>query len=665
MSLNAGRVRRASRLLGVATLLVALAGPGAAPAVASGGHGGFVTRQGTQLRLDGKQFRFAGSNNYYLMYKSRLMVDDVFADAKAAGFTVLRTWGFLDIGNQDGSNSIHGKVDGVYFQYWDGTKPAYNDGADGLERLDYVLAAARAAGIKLVIPLTNNWNDFGGIAQYVRWRGGQFHSDFYTDPVIRGWYRDWISHVLNRVNTITGVAYRDDPTVMTWELGNEPRCGGSGAYPRSPDCTTQTLIGWADEMTRHVKSIDSRHLASVGDEGFFCSDPASSDWTRNCGEGVDSVAFARLPAVDVMSFHLYPDHWGKDLAWTYEWITQHVREARRAGKAVMLGEFGWRDKATRNVVFKTWTDLVDSAGGTGWLYWILSGIQDDGSLYPDFDGFTVYCPTPVCATLSNAHEELVGAQRSRPPVADHVTAIVEFNTAAVLTPAANDVAYRTKVRPESIDLDPVAAGQQRSATVPGGEFVLGAGGQVTFTPVADFVGRAVGHYTVRDQAGRVSNVADLTVTVKPDPTAAITVASFETGTDGWAPGSWQPNAGTVSQTADFHTDGAFGLHVSGADGGWFGLNLSEPLNLATKTTLKVDIRTGPDSGTATDIAVQVGSSFEWCQGAFAWVPENSNITFTVDLVTSFSCDPAKVSEVRAIWVFIGPGQFDLDFVRAE
>jgi mannan endo-1,4-beta-mannosidase len=137
----------------------------AAEAAAAGS--GFVTRAGANLRLDGKTFRFAGSNNYYLMYKSRLAVDDVFADARAAGFNVIRTWGFLDIGNQDGSNSVRGIQEGIYFQYWDPAqgRPVYNDGPTGLEKLDYVLHSARQHGIKLVIPLTNNWNDFGGIDQ--------------------------------------------------------------------------------------------------------------------------------------------------------------------------------------------------------------------------------------------------------------------------------------------------------------------------------------------------------------------------------------------------------------------------------------------------------------------------------------------------------------------
>ncbi|WP_162906968.1 cellulase family glycosylhydrolase [Allorhizocola rhizosphaerae] len=642
-------IRRLLALVAVSTLAL-LSG---AAAVQAHAESGFVTRHGKDLRLNGKTFRFGGTNNYYLMYKSPLMVDDVFADAKAAGFTVLRTWGFLDIGNQDGSNSVRGKADGIYFQYWDGDSPAYNDGADGLQKLDYVLYSARRHGVKLIIPLTNNWNDFGGMDQYVRWAGGQYHDDFYTNPVIRGWYQDWITHVLTRVNPLTGVAYKDDPTVMAWELGNEPRCLSAGAYPRSPNCTTATLVAWADQISRHIKSVDPNHLVGVGDEGFFCDDPAHSDWTRNCGEGVDTVAFTRLPGIDLMSFHIYPTSWGKDLPWTYEWIKRHVREADRIGKPVLWGEFGWLDKSTRNIVFKTWTDLFDREGGDGWLYWILSGVQDDGSLYPDYDGYTVYCPSPVCTTLTNAHQELAGPQRSRPPVADHDSAVVEFGQSATLTPLANDVAYRTYLQPSTL----------RVFDATGGTFDVGPNGTVAFTPASGFVGRATAHYTVRDAAGRVSNVANLVVTVKPDPTAAIDIATFESGTQEWAPGNWLPDAGVLTQTADFSPQGDFGLHLDVTAGHWFGVSFAEPLDLSTKSQIVYDLRTGA-SGTPVSLAVQVGPAYTWCQTPFPWIQPDTTTTITVDLFTDLSSCVDQLNDVKVLYIFFNPGSFDIDHVRA-
>jgi mannan endo-1,4-beta-mannosidase len=663
------RLRRPLALLsatlcGVVTAFTLAAAPAAAHT--SHGGGGFVSRHGSTLTLDHRPFRFAGSNNYYLMYKSRPMVDDVFADASAAGFTVLRTWGWLDIGDQDGGNSVSsGKADGVYFQYWDGAGPAYNDGADGLEHLDYVLYRARRAGIRLVIPFTNNWSDFGGMDQYVRWRGGVAHDDFYTDETIRGWYKGWISHLLNRVNTLTGVRYKDDPTVMAWELANEPRCKGSGGYPASSACTSATLTAWADEMTRYIKSIDHRHLVGVGDEGFTCAAPGSGDWTANCGEGVDNTALTALPAVDLMSFHLYPDGWGKTAGWGTQWITDHIRTAHRLHKAVLLGEFGYLDKATRNPVYQQWTDAVRRAGGNGWLYWILSGDQDDGTPYPDYDGFTVYCPSPVCRTLTNGGTWLTKGPRPLPPVADHDTAVTEFGAAATLTPAANDVAYHASVRPSTLDLDPATPGRQDSVRVTGGSFAAAADGTVTFTPADGFTGKATAHYTIRDTARRVSNTADLTVTVKPSPTAPITLSSFEDGVEGWAPGDWQANAGTVAQTTGFHTDGAHGLHVDAADGGWFGRTFDQPVDLTGKTTLRYDLRTAA-AGTSTTVALQVGPDWTWCQGPFTWVPENTaQRTLEIDLLTGLSCDGAQLNEVHGVLVYLSPGAFDIDDVRAE
>ncbi|MEU7866886.1 cellulase family glycosylhydrolase [Dactylosporangium sp. NPDC049140] len=639
-----------------AVALVAAAGTASAAEQATGtasaaeqtdkSGSGFVTRQGDDLRLDGKTFRFAGSNNYYLHYNSHAMVDDVLGDAAGAGFNVLRTWGFMESGQN-----------GVSFLSFDGTKPVANDGPDGLGRLDYVLKAAHDKGIRLVIPLTNNWSDFGGMDQYVKWHGGQYHDDFYTDPVIRGWYADWVTHVLNRTNALTGVKYKDDPTVMAWELANEPRCGGSGQLPRSANCTDRTLVTWADEMTRLIHGVDSHHLVGVGDEGFLCTDRTSSDWTVNCADGVDSAALAALPGVDLASFHLYPDGWGKDAAWGTQWIRTHVQVAQRVHKPVMLGEFGFKDKATRNTVYKAWTDEAVRDGIDGFLYWILSGVQDDGTNYPDYDGFTVYCPSPVCTTIANAGDELRHGYRSRPPVADDDAVQTLRDETVTLQPAANDIAYRTRVKPNTIQL--------AATTTAGGTFSVNAG-VVTFVPAPGFQGKASTTYTIRDEAGRTSNAARIEVTVRPRPGDPLLIAGFEDGTDGFAPGSWQTNAGTVAQTGDFHPQGASGLRVTVADGGWFGIApLPAPLDLSGKAALKYDIRTS-SAGTSTSIAVQTGDAWTWCQSSFGWVNPDTTTTVAIDLTTAMSCDATALADVRVIYVWIsGGGTYDIDNLRAE
>ncbi|MEU6414765.1 cellulase family glycosylhydrolase [Microbispora sp. NPDC046933] len=658
---------RGPRGLRTAAVLAAmLAGLTAAPATASAatGDSGFVKRAGAHLVLNGKPFRFAGTNNYYLMYKSHAMVDDVFARAKAADLSVIRNWGSLDIGNQDGSDSIQGKADGVYFQYWDGVKPAYNDGADGLEHLDYVLWKARQSGIKLVIPFVNNWNAYGGMDQYVRWAKGQHHDDFYTNPTIKGWFKDWISHLLNRVNTLTGVAYKDDPTIMAWELANEPRCKGSGNYPTSSGCTTATVTAWADEMSRHIKSVDGRHLVGAGDEGFYCTDPGGSDWTDNCGEGVDTVALAKLPKMDLMSLHLYPDGWGKDAAWGTTWIKRHLADGRRIGKPVMLGEFGLLSKAVRNPVYREWTDAFVSGGGAGFLYWLIAGTQDDGTLYPDYDGFTVYCPGPVCTTITNASATIRGRLPIFPPVADDDTAVTTFGTPVTVDATANDIAYLARIRPETLDLDPATAGRQASLTVTGGTFTADASGKVAFTPAEGFSGRATATYRVRDSLLRWSGTATITVTVKPDPGAAIRLFSFEDGVQGWAPGNWQSDAGTVAQSAEWATDGTHGLRVDATGGGWFGAAFPEPVDLSAKGTLKYDIKTGA-AGTSTSVALQTGSGWAWCQSTWGWQNQDGTGTVEIDLTSAMSCTTEDLKDVRGMFVWVSPGTFLIDNVRAD
>ena len=127
--------------------------------------------------------------------------------------------------------------------------------------------------------------------------GGINHDDFYTNPDAIKAFKDYISHVLNRENKLTGVKYlvclififftksnntifisqtilililfiKEDPTIFGWELANEPRCEGSN-LPTSGSCSPDITTAWVDEISSYIKSIDSNHLVGVGDEGFF------------------------------------------------------------------------------------------------------------------------------------------------------------------------------------------------------------------------------------------------------------------------------------------------------------------------------------------------------------------------------------------------------------
>ncbi|MEU1972707.1 cellulase family glycosylhydrolase [Microbacterium sp. NPDC019599] len=664
------RITAALMALGVATAaLVGVATPASAAPASQ-----FIKAKGSQLQLAGKTYEFAGTNNYYLGYKSPAMVDAVLDDAKAAGFDAIRTWGSQDYQNPDGTGSVHQNFEGVWYQAWDAAagKPVVNTGADGLQKLDYAIAEAGERGLKLVIPFTNNWNAFGGMDQYVRWAGLDEHADFYTDPTIKSWFKSWIETLLNRTNSITGVMYKDDPTILSWELANEPRCTSAGVYPNGT-CDTSTITGWANEMSTYVKSIDKNHLLSAGDEGFFCR--PDSQWTltqkygasgygpgfgENCADGVDTIALASLKNIDWMSMHLYPDHWKTTVDWGTGWITEHARAAAKIGKPVYLGEFGVMDKATRMPTYKKWLETIRLTGVDGTLYWMLASRQDDGTLYSDYDGFTVYCPSPVC-TLMSAQAKLVplsvsGAKTLLQTIADDDAVTIQRDTTATVDILANDVSLSIPIRKSTLDLDPAASGRQTSATVAGGSLEVNADSTVLFTPTPGYTGKAAFPYAVGN--GVTTSTATLTITVRPAPGDPVVVASWESGVEGWAPANWQSDPGALSTGPAGATDGESALQVT-SNGAWFGSPADNPtLDLSTRASIEFDITTA-SAGTSVAVAVRSGESWSWCQSGWTWIPENTSQIVAVPLDT-FGCDASTLTSVHDVLVYFNAGTFSID-----
>ena len=478
----------------------------------------FLARSGDQFVLDGQPFFTAGSNNYRPMRIAPVLVDEIMRVAAENNLGIMRVWGFNDVGNADGTNAVDTSNASAYFHYWDGDSPAYNDSETGLQKLDYVIASAKQHGIRLVIPFVNNWASFGGMDQYVRWAEGDFHSDFYTDPTIKGWYRDWVAHLLERTNVYTGVRYKDEPTIAFWELANEARCGGGGQYPPSPGCTTETITAWAQEMAAYVKSIDRLHLLGFGDEGFFC-DPSSPQaaadqpggWTYDCSQGVDAEAIARIDEIDMVGLHVYPDHWGTTAGWATDYITRHAQLADEVGKPLFIGEYGWRGDAPRNAVFHQWLTAFRAGGGDIALYWQMQP-RSPATTPQDTDGFTAYCPSAVCTQVSYWSQAMQSGRTDFPPVADDDFVVVDAGETATLDLLASDVSLFSTLDAATVDLDPATSGVQQSLTLPSGSVSVAAG-TLTYTPSAGYSGRVEFSYTVSDVTGRSSDVATVVIRV--------------------------------------------------------------------------------------------------------------------------------------------------------
>jgi mannan endo-1,4-beta-mannosidase len=324
-----------------------------APAEAA--NSGFVTAEGGELRLNGKRFRFASTNSYYMLDagtdKSPAHTDDTMAMAKSLGFTVLRTWGFLD-----------GRSAGASLQPQAGV---YNETA--FRALDYVLHKADLAGIRLLVALVNYWGVYGGMPQYVQWCApGQSVDAFYTNALCSQLYKKYVSHVLNRVNTYNGRAYKNDPTILGWELANEPRSG---------DRTGSIVRQWTGEMAAYVKSIDRNHLVGLGEEGFDTSGGAYSpvsdynhqSWLFDGSEGTSFTGNTSLADIDFASIHVYPDVWNLPPAAGVNWIVDHIRIARQLGKPLIIGEFGYENAPWS--IYDAWMQAFEREQGAGAAVW--------------------------------------------------------------------------------------------------------------------------------------------------------------------------------------------------------------------------------------------------------------------------------------------------------
>ncbi|KAJ7440858.1 CEL4a mannanase [Mycena latifolia] len=346
---------------------------------------GFVKASGTRFTLNGAPYTLFGSNSYWLALGgySTTDINKALADIVASGATTVRTWGFNEVTS----------ANGIYFHLWSGSTATVNTGSNGLGALDAVIAAAKAHGLRLIISLTNNWSDYGGMDVYTKQivGSGQPHDVFYTNPSVIAAFKTYVQAVVTR--------YANEPTILAWELVNEPRCSGSSTTASST-CTVSTITNWVSTMSAFIKSIDSNHLVGLGDEGFF-NQPGSSDYMYQGSAGIDFAANLKISTIDFGTFHMYPQGWGETntVPWGQQWITDHATAMKSTNKPVIMEEFGIDNSSTRASTYSTWYQTVISTGLTGDLIWQAGSQLTNGPTAND--GFAIYPTDPVYAVMQS------------------------------------------------------------------------------------------------------------------------------------------------------------------------------------------------------------------------------------------------------------------------
>ena len=221
-----------------------------------------------------------------------------------------------------------------------------------LDGLDFLLQEMKARDMRAVMCLSNFWPWSGGFGQYIVWSGTadsipyppphpggdwnryqEFTAKFYTNAKAVSMLNDHITFMVNRTNALTGIAYKSDPTIMAWQLCNEPRgLNNVAAYKQ-----------WVDETAALIKSLDANHLVTIGSEGNTSS-PAFS--------GTDPETVHAFKNIDYITMHLWVQNWGvydplkadstfePAVAYALDYIRTHEAMARKLNKPLVMEEFG-------------------------------------------------------------------------------------------------------------------------------------------------------------------------------------------------------------------------------------------------------------------------------------------------------------------------------------
>jgi len=315
-------------------------------AVAATAQSQFVTVSDGHFVRDGRPYYYVGTNLWYGAIlgsegqggdRQRLQRE---LDAmKRMGIDNLR----ILVGS-DGERGVKTKVEPT-LQVRPGV---YNDTI--LAGLDYLLMEMGRRGMVAVLYLNNSWEWSGGYGFYLEHAGlgRQPRPDDVGYPAFmqamakyadcekaHQLFYDHVRFIMGRTNRYTGRRYVDDPAIMSWQIGNEPRAFATDALP--------AFERWIGEAAALIRSLDANHLVSIGSEGSWGCENDYGVWERICADR----------NVDYCNVHLWPYNWSwvrpdhlvedlpKACENTRDYIGRHLDICSRINKPLVMEEFGY------------------------------------------------------------------------------------------------------------------------------------------------------------------------------------------------------------------------------------------------------------------------------------------------------------------------------------
>ncbi len=324
----------------------------------------FVKRTDKNFTLGGDRIRLGGMNVGWLAlrsdtgraadlrYPTPFEIDDMLTTVQAMGGRVIR---IVSAGATAGCALCLVPAPGKI-----------NDNA--LKQLDMILKKAADLGIQVIVPLAGagtgcaDGGELDPVAQspcvFTKWRGAG-PDGFFTDAGVRADFLRAASALVQRVNSVTGIAYRDDPTILAWE--NCDACGGSVAPAE--------IGAWTEAVGAAIKAMDTHHLYENGALAGRLAAPAS-----------ESVLAE--PSVDILGDRVTP---AAPAASTPPATIGEVADAvAKAGRIYLIDAYGWspKDWATQDDFDMFLDQAVHTRDLGGALVSDLQGHADQGGYLP-------------------------------------------------------------------------------------------------------------------------------------------------------------------------------------------------------------------------------------------------------------------------------------------